>query len=149
VGHFFGGQSKQVAFVGEIGSRCAPRASDWEETTKRDKRQSRRELSSSTSCFIAEHTDLSVGRNTCRVKRLVAHKREVGTVSQIKQGHTISWLPTMVQAMLDSIHMDTAIGQGLFHRLLNLLSWILLMQPKHLEKLFDASTIWPLLTQAT
>jgi hypothetical protein len=80
---------------------------------------------------------------------LVAHKREVGTVSQIKQGHTISWLPKLVQAMLDSLHMDTAIGQGLFHRLLNLLSWILLMQPKHLEKLFDASTIWPLLTQAT
>jgi hypothetical protein len=73
----------------------------------------------------------------------------VGTVSQIKQWRTIGWLPKMLQAMFDSIHMDTAIGQGGFHRLLNLLSGILLMQPQHLDKLFDASTIWPLLRQAT
>jgi hypothetical protein len=52
----------------------------------------------------------------------------------------------MLQALFDSIKMGTAIGDGLFHCLLNLLSGILLVQPEHLDELFDASPLWPLLT---
>src|SRR6266566_3815157 len=53
----------------------------------------------------------------------------------------------MLQAMLDSIKMGTAIADGLFDCLLNQTSRILLMQPKHLDKFFHASTLRPVLTQ--
>src|SRR5205085_1315432 len=55
----------------------------------------------------------------------------------------------MLQAVLDSIKMGTAIAEGLFYRLLNQTSRILLMQPKHLDKFFHASTLRPFLTQPT
>src|SRR6266567_3369552 len=73
----------------------------------------------------------------------------MGTVREIKQWRAIRLLPKMLQAVLDAIKMGTAIGDGLFHRLLNLTSRILLVQPKHLNKFFHASALRPLFTQPT
>ena len=50
-----------------------------------------------------------------------------------------------MQAMDDPVGMQAAIVQRLFHRLLNELSRVLLMQAQDTHKFFHPASLWPLL----
>ncbi len=53
----------------------------------------------------------------------------------------------MLQAVLHPVEVRTPVGEGLFDRLLHLAGWVLLVKPQDAHKLFDPSTIRPLLAQ--